>query len=50
LRSVTRREQAAINRFVEESNQIPKPFTWTADPTKSSPPSGAGTKVLDSIH
>jgi len=24
--------QAAINRFLAETNQNPKPFTWTADP------------------
>ncbi|MEM9764491.1 MAG: IS630 family transposase [Pseudomonadota bacterium] len=26
--------QAAINRFVEEANQNPKPFVWTADPNR----------------
>ena len=26
--------QVAINRFVEETNHMPKPFTWTADPDK----------------
>ena len=26
--------QATINRFVAETNHDPKPFTWTADPTK----------------
>jgi transposase len=26
--------QAAINRFVAETNHDPKPFTWTADPDK----------------
>jgi transposase len=36
--------QAAINRFLQEHNQQPKPFSWTADPDKSSPPSNAGTK------
>src|SRR5476649_716389 len=36
--------QAAINRFVAETNNHPKPFTWTADPTKSLPLSGEGTK------
>jgi hypothetical protein len=36
--------QAAINRFLAETNAEPKPFTWTADPTKSSPPSDEGTK------
>jgi hypothetical protein len=24
--------QAAIKRFLVETNQNPKPFTWTADP------------------
>jgi len=36
--------QAAINRFLDEHNQQPKPFTWTDGPTGSSPPSSAGTK------
>ena len=36
--------QAAINRFLTETNAEPKPFTWTADPDKSSPPSDEGTK------
>jgi hypothetical protein len=36
--------QAAINRFVAETNVDPKPFMWTADPDKSSPPSAEGTK------
>jgi hypothetical protein len=26
--------QAAINRFVLDHNQQPKPFTWTAEPDK----------------
>ena len=26
--------QAAINRFVAETNDNPKPFSWTADPDK----------------
>ena len=26
--------QAAINRFVEETNHDPKPFVWTADPNR----------------
>ena len=24
--------QAAINRFLAETNENPEPFTWTADP------------------
>ena len=41
--------QATINRFVAETNHDPKPFTWTAIETKSSPLSEEGTR-LDSIH
>jgi transposase len=26
--------QATINRFLNETNQMPKPFTWTAEPNK----------------
>ena len=36
--------QAAINRFLVEHNQQPKPFTWTPTQTKSSLPSNEGTK------
>jgi transposase len=36
--------QAAINRFLAQTNLAPKRFTWTADPEKSSPESNAGTK------
>jgi len=43
FRSVVELE-TVINRFIEETNQAPKPFVWTADRVKSSPPSGAGTK------
>jgi hypothetical protein len=25
--------QAAINRYLAEHNQDPRPFTWTADPS-----------------
>jgi DDE superfamily endonuclease len=36
--------QAAINRFLRETNDDSKPFVWTAIPIRSSPPSDAGTK------
>ena len=36
--------QAAINRFVAEHNQSPKPFVWRADPDASSPPAHEGSK------
>ena len=42
--------QAAINRFVEDTNQMPKPFTWTADPDKIIAAVRRGHQVLDSIH
>ncbi len=36
--------RTAINRFLAEANNNPKPFVWTADPDqRSSPPSSAGT-------
>ena len=42
--------QIAINRFVEETNQMPKPFTWTADPDKIIAAVRRGHQVLDSVH
>jgi transposase len=42
--------QAAINRFVEETNQTPKPFVWTADPNKIIAAVRRGHQVLDSIR
>ena len=42
--------QAAINRFVDETNQTPKPFTWTANPDKIIAAVRRGHQVLDSIH
>ncbi len=42
--------QVAINRFVEDTNQMPKPFTWTADPDKIIAAIRRGHQVLDSIH
>jgi len=42
--------QAAINRFIQETNQSPKPFTWTADPDKIIAAVKRGHQVLDSIH
>ena len=42
--------QAAINRFVAEHNQTPKPFAWTADPDKIIAAANRGRQVLDSIH
>jgi transposase len=42
--------QAAINRFVAETNKNPKPFTWTADPDKIIAAVKRGHQALDSIH
>jgi hypothetical protein len=41
--------QAAINRFVLETNNDPKPFTWTADPDKIIAAVRRGHQGLDSI-
>jgi transposase len=42
--------QAAINRFLDEHNTAPKPFTWTADPDKILAAARRGHQMLDSIH
>jgi hypothetical protein len=42
--------QAAINRYLAEHNQSPKPFVWTADPDAIIAAVSRGYQVLDSIH
>ncbi len=42
--------QKAINRFIKETNQDPKPFAWTKDPDKIIAAVRRGHQVLDSIH
>jgi len=42
--------QAAINRFLRETNDDPKPFTWTADPDKIIAAVRRGHQTLDSLH
>jgi len=42
--------QAAINRFVSETNNDPKPFVWTAEPKKIIAAVRRGHQVLDSFH
>ena len=42
--------QAAINRFVAETNAEPKPFVWTADPNKIIAAVKRGHQMLDSIY
>ena len=42
--------QAAINRFLAETNTDPRPFRWTKDPHKIIAAVKRGHQVLDSIH
>ena len=42
--------QAAINRFLKEHNETPKPFIWKADPDKIIAAVRRGHQMLDSIH
>ena len=42
--------QAAINRFVAETNENPKPFSWIADPDKIIAAVKRGYQALDSNH
>jgi hypothetical protein len=42
--------QAAINRYVAETNTRPKAFTWTADPDEIIAAVRRGHQALDSIR
>ncbi len=42
--------QAAINRFVDEHNQNPTPFTWSAKPDDIIAAAKRGYQKLESIH
>src|SRR5580765_7781120 len=42
--------QAAINRYLAEHNQSPKPFVWTADPDAVIAARNRGFQTLESIH
>jgi transposase len=42
--------QAAINRYLAETNDNPKPFTWTADPKAIIEKVRRGKQALESIH
>jgi transposase len=42
--------QAAINRFLEETNSEPKPFVWTADPERVLAAVKRKKEKLESIH
>jgi transposase len=42
--------QAAINRYLAETNDNPKPFVWTADPDAIIEKVRRGKQALESIH
>ena len=42
--------QAAINRFIKEHNDNPKPFNWKADPDEIIAAVKRGFQTLESIH
>ncbi len=42
--------QAASNRYLAETNNNPKPFTWTPDPDAIIEKVRRGKQVLESIH
>jgi transposase len=42
--------QAAINRFVADTNANPKPFIWTADPNRVIAAVNRGKHVMESVH
>jgi len=41
---------AAINRYLAETNNNPKPFTWTTDPDAIIEKVRRGKQALESIH
>jgi hypothetical protein len=42
--------QAAINRFLDEHNEKPKPFVWKAGPVRVLTAIKRGKQALESIH
>jgi len=42
--------QAAINHFLAETNDAPRPFTWTADPDKIIAAVRRGHQALDLVR
>ncbi|EJU08913.1 putative transposase for insertion sequence NGRIS-9 [Sphingomonas sp. LH128] len=42
--------KAAINRFIKEHNEDPRPFIWKADPNEIIAAVRRGHQVLESIH
>jgi hypothetical protein len=43
-------KQAAINRFLAETNSDPKPLVWTADPERVLAAVNRGKETLESRH
>jgi hypothetical protein len=43
-------EEAAINRYLAEHNQNPRPFTWTAEPDRVLAAIARGKQTLESLH
>ena len=42
--------QAAINRFIKEHNQQPRPFVWRANPDEIIAAVRRGYQTLESVH
>ena len=42
--------QAAINRYLGETQRKPRPFVWTADPDRIIADVNRGYQAFDSIH
>ena len=42
--------QAAINRFIKEHNQQPRPFVWRANPDDIIAAARRGRQTLEPIH
>ena len=49
FRSVTELE-IAIERFISEANEEPKPFIWTARPSRILAAVKRGKQALESVH
>jgi hypothetical protein len=45
-----RRSPGRINRYLAETNDNPKPFTWTADPDAIIEKVRRGKQALESVH
>jgi len=42
--------QLAINRFIADTNEDPKPFAWTADPKRVLAAVKRGKQTLEADH